>query len=134
MKGKSITFELALEPVVIEAMLPKWTFAVCCDMLGFHLLRGNTIDTVLLVLVNLDIQQVVDLRMRPPTERAVCTLRMALVGMVAPLLAPSVQKGTGIGFGSSDAAVYTAEGNELTYEGSHIGATQGLVDVDPCCA
>jgi hypothetical protein len=61
-------------------------------------------------------------------------LEVALVGMVAPLLALSAQKGTRMGLGSSNVAINTTERYELTNEGSHVGATQGVVYIDPCCA
>jgi hypothetical protein len=54
-------------------------------------------------------------------------LGAALVGMMTPFLALGAQKGTGMRPSPSNAAVNTAEWNKLTYEGSRIGATQGVM-------
>jgi hypothetical protein len=39
MKGISIAFELVLEPVAIELMLPKWTLAVHRGVVVLHMFR-----------------------------------------------------------------------------------------------
>jgi hypothetical protein len=96
-------------------------------MLNLHSLGSGTVNTMLFVLIDLDEWQVVDLRMRPSTQGTAHTLGAALVGVMTPLLAPGAQKGTGMRPSPSNAAVNTAKQNKLTYEGSRIGATQGVV-------
>jgi hypothetical protein len=68
------------------------------------------------------------------TERAAHALRAALFGMMTPLLAPSALKGARMRLSSNDSTRETTKVNRFTNEGSHIGATHGVVDVDPCSA
>jgi hypothetical protein len=84
--------------------------------------------------LDFDIGGVVDLGMRPTAERTAHALRVALIGVVAPLLTPGAQQGAGMGFCSGNLTRRFTKVNELTNEGSHIGTTHGVVNINPCCA
>jgi hypothetical protein len=55
MKGKSITFELALEPVAIETMLPEQTLAVHRGVVILRTFGQHAVDTVSFILLDLGV-------------------------------------------------------------------------------
>jgi hypothetical protein len=87
-----------------------------------------------IVCLDFDKRRMVILGVRSSTESTAHALRVALIGVMAPLLALSALKGAGMWFCPNDPAREIAEVDELTDEGSRVGTTHGVVDVDPCSA
>jgi hypothetical protein len=133
-KEISIALELTYEPIAIETMLPKQTLVVHRGMLILCTFRRRAIDAVTIVSLDLDDRRVVVLGVGSSAESTAHALRATLVGMMTPLLAPSALKGAGVWFCSDDLTREIAKVNELTNEGSRIGATHGVVNIDPCRA
>jgi hypothetical protein len=119
---------------VIETMLPKWTLAVRSGVILRCAFGRCTIDTVPVIRLDLDKGGMVHLGMRSTAEGTAHTLGVALVGVMAPPLTPSAQQRAGMRFHSGDPTIDFPELNEFSDEGSRIGATHGVMNIDPCSA
>jgi hypothetical protein len=127
----SITFELALEPIAIKPVLPKQTFAVRSGVIVLRTFRQRAVDAMTIVNLVLDKRRVVVLGVGSSTKSTAHALGAALIGVMAPLLTPSAQKGAGMGFGTCYTAIDHTTGNKLTYEQSCVDSTQGVMDIQP---
>jgi hypothetical protein len=128
--------ELLLQPIPIETMGPERTLlSVQGRVVAFFPLgRGTVYAVARLNFGSGDHRSMRILAMRAPAERTAHTFAAALRVVMAPPVAPSAQDGTGVGFSSGDAAVYTGDIDKFAQELLCRSPCDRIVDVDPCDA
>jgi hypothetical protein len=117
--------KLALEPAMIEPIVPKRTLRVCCRVCRLAFLGRQTVDALTCHGISLLHDAGIFMRgrrMRPATERTPDAFGQAYSGMMAAPSAASALSRTGSGGSAPDLTVAATNDDLLTNEVTGIAA------------